>query len=78
MQVLSTLEVTYSTDEPRTATAAFFWAGNRPSRQAHTGPELTLEVWQLIEECWNAEPKNRPIVEEVIARVAGLANKNCI
>ncbi|KAF7431033.1 hypothetical protein PC9H_006749 [Pleurotus ostreatus] len=78
LKVLSTLEVTYSTDEAGAATAAFFWAGNRPSRQAHAGPELTLEVWQLIEECWNAEPKNRPIVEEVIARVAGLANKNCI
>ncbi|KAL4264082.1 Protein kinase-like domain superfamily protein [Pleurotus pulmonarius] len=75
LEILDTMESTYSTEEAKNTCAAFFWAGNRPSREAHAGPELTIEMWRLIEACWNAEPKDRPIVGEVVARVAGLAHK---
>uniref|UniRef100_A0A0W0FCY8 Uncharacterized protein n=1 Tax=Moniliophthora roreri TaxID=221103 RepID=A0A0W0FCY8_MONRR len=38
--------------------------GNRPSRPDNM-PELSDEMWSLIEGCWATEPSSRPDIEEV-------------
>ena len=36
---------------------------------------LTVEIWNLIESCWRQDPKRRPTIEEIVARLQELVNK---
>lgn len=39
----------------------------RPSRPTH--PDLTNDIWELVERCWNQEPRYRPDTSEVVLRL---------
>ena len=38
--------------------------GVRPPRPTHRG--LTDELWELIERCWDADPRKRPEISAVL------------
>ncbi|KXN92809.1 Receptor-interacting serine/threonine-protein kinase 1 [Leucoagaricus sp. SymC.cos] len=45
----------------------------RPTRPPVTqDSELLDEIWQLMEECWDAEPEKRPAIEQVVRRIRGV------
>jgi len=39
-------------------------AGKRPPRPAHR--DLTDDLWEMVERCWNEDPQHRPEISEVI------------
>ena len=51
--------------------------GDRPKMPENTHEVgLTVEIWNLIESCWRQDPKKRPTIEEIVARLQELVNKN--
>jgi len=42
-------------------------SGNRPERPAH--PNLTDDIWNLTEQCWDHDWHRRPDISEVISRL---------
>ena len=47
--------------------------GGRPERPRDTGDtELTPEIWQLFERCWDHDPRRRLTIEEVVKRCEDL------
>lgn len=51
--------------------------GNRPEmpRNAHA-VGLTVEMWKVLESCWQQNPKKRPEMREVVKKWEGFV-KNC-
>lgn len=47
-----------------TAVAVGVLAGRRPPRPAHRC--LTNNLWELVERCWNQDPRDRPDISDVI------------
>ncbi|KAJ7588097.1 kinase-like domain-containing protein, partial [Mycena floridula] len=47
--------------------------GHRPSRPAEL-PESDDNIWKLIEDCWKADPGERPIAAQVVQRLSGPGN----
>jgi len=49
--------------------------GERPGKpQAAEQLGLTMEMWKLIERCWDADPNKRPTIDEVVRTWEGFAN----
>jgi len=44
-------------------------SGNRPERPSD--PNLTDDLWDLTEHCWDQDPHRRPEVSEVVLRLRG-------
>ena len=42
-------------------------SGNRPERPTH--PNLTDDIWNLTEQCWDRDPQRRPDISEIISRL---------
>ena len=40
--------------------------GERPGRPQGEGVRFTDDVWELLERCWVAQPKNRPSIGDVL------------
>lgn len=51
--------------------------GARPAmpENAH-GAGLSVEMWELMESCWQQNPKNRPTAGEVVRRLEKLIESN--
>ena len=47
--------------------------GVRPPRPDH--PELSDDIWHLIQQCWDNDPSNRPPIETVLATFQEQASK---
>jgi hypothetical protein len=52
-------------------TAAMFdiISGARPPRPTH--PTFTAELWTLMQNCWNHDPRLRPTASEVLSVLRG-------
>ena len=44
--------------------------GARPPRPSH--PDLTDDLWELTERCWDADPRRRPEISAVLKTLRGL------
>lgn len=55
-----------------TAVAVNILAGRRPERPTH--PNLTEDVWDLTQRCWNQNPKQRPEISEIIFCLQSIHN----
>ena len=60
--------VPFSDRHPAEATFAII-SGKRPSRPIH--PDLTEELWKLIQRCWYQDPYSRPEISEVFKVLSG-------
>ncbi|KNZ79913.1 putative serine/threonine-protein kinase [Termitomyces sp. J132] len=52
--------------------------GTRPSRPSNSSPSwtswgLTTEIWSIMEDCWKAEPTDRPTISSVLRRLRSSA-----
>ncbi|KAF9447999.1 kinase-like protein, partial [Macrolepiota fuliginosa MF-IS2] len=48
--------------------------GIRPTRPAYEmAPELTNDIWEIMQDCWSATSANRPTVDEVMDRLLVIA-----
>lgn len=47
-----------------TAAAAVIFTDERPSRPTHQ--QLSDQLWQVIEKCWQRDPSQRPTILEVV------------
>jgi len=45
--------------------------GGRPPRPVH--PSFTLELWKLMQRCWDQNPYSRPEISEVLGVLTGLS-----
>ena len=55
---------------PHSKVEAAIKDGVRPPRPTHRG--LADELWELIERCWDADPRRRPGVSTVLRTLRGL------
>jgi hypothetical protein len=61
-QVL-TGEVPFSSEKMNWMVAVAVLKGDRPSRPEH--PSFTDDLWELIQRCWDNDPRLRPEILEV-------------
>ena len=57
-----------------TAVAVGILAGSRPERPTH--PNLTDNVWNLTQRCWDKDTKQRPDISEIVLRLQTIHGDN--
>lgn len=40
--------------------------GNRPKKEDYESEYISPRMWELFEKCWEAEPTDRPSIDEII------------
>jgi len=48
--------------------------GDRPERPQGEWAQFTDGLWEVLERCWDAQPRNRPSVEEVLQYFEGVSS----
>ena len=58
-----------------TTVAVGILSGNRPSRPTH--PDVTNDLWRIVERCWDQDPQRRPDVSDVILCLRNVIDLRC-
>ncbi|KDQ53643.1 hypothetical protein JAAARDRAFT_137090 [Jaapia argillacea MUCL 33604] len=53
-------------------------SGNTPTRPPDTTPQLSDEIWSIIESCWSYVPRNRPSVTYLLHVLSNALNASSI